>query len=96
MSTIDGSVQFQFEALFSLMQTKRQELETILQYLPEAKDDPKSRKETTFSSVRPPEWDEMDEVERDYYELVNGYETDEEEDEIDKEYRLLMHGYEED
>ena len=95
MSTIDGSVQFQFEALFSLMQTKRQELETILQYLPEAKDDPKTRKETTFSSVRPPEWDEMDEIDREYWTMMCGYETDEE-DEIDKEYRLLMHGYEED
>ena len=47
--------------------------------------------------MRPPEWDEMDEVERDYYELVNGYETDEDdsEDEVDREYRILMHGYEE-
>ena len=96
-SAEDISIQAQFEALVSVMKTKKDELQFVLKNLPHDEKISKSRKGNNFSSVRPPEWDEMDEVERDYYELVNGYETDESdsEDEVDREYRILMHGYEE-
>ena len=75
ISCVDGSVQSQFRALFSIIIDKRKELEVTLRYLPEDTDS-SVKKRNNFSG-RPPEdggVSDEDEVDRAYWELMYGYE----------------------